>query len=329
MKFDAMKSLTLFITLFLCTAEAFAQNPNGWVQQGAKFYHTISGLTEGGYVRYYLDEEFEVNGKMLQRLKALKKNSFQAGPNPVENELVEVPGSRLFHTSNDTAYFANEQGNLRFAWHLNPQVGDVWDFGPYSLSTTQTEIHAYAIVTAVADVEIDGVMSKDITISTCIDAQGTPTPDSQDQTESYLWVFHEGIINTVFGPRTNFHYMGFYEISPLGTFCPSNFTNLTCFLSNSTPLVQMPGITSCTGGLANVENDEHLNFKLYPNPSSTSFTFTNPEQIKQIQLFDAQGRLQSASSVLPFNVRGMSAGMYWVRGETINGANFVEKLLVE
>ena len=185
-----MKNLINITLALLFAANLSAQNPNGWIQEGAEFYHVLNGSGDHGYARYYLDEEFEVNGLMLQRLKVEVQTKTQIGPDEfILNDLAELSWSRLFHTSNDTVYFANEDGDLRFAWHLNPVPGDVWDFGPYPLSSEENEMNVYAYVMNVQEVQIGGLSSKDITIVTCVDSIGTPTPYYPTQTESYLSVF--------------------------------------------------------------------------------------------------------------------------------------------
>lgn len=180
-----MKKLIISSLALLFAANLSAQNPNGWIQEGAELYHVLNGSGDHGYARYYLDEEFEVNGLMLQRLKVEVQTKTQIGPDEfILNDLVELSWSRLFHTSNDTVYFANEDGDLRFAWHLNPVPGDVWDFGPYPLSSEENEMNVYAYVMNVQEVQIGGLSSKDITIVTCVDSIGTPTPYYPTQTES-------------------------------------------------------------------------------------------------------------------------------------------------
>lgn len=325
-----MKNVLIFSISIILSASCFSQNPNGWIEEGAEFYHVINDGAEQGYARYYLTEEVEVNGKMLQRLNIEEKTRTTIGPNQyLENDLVELPWSRLFHTSNDSVYFANEQGELSFAWHLNPQVGDVWDFGQYALFSEEGTMNAFAIVTDVQDVIINGVPSKDITISSCIDLQGTPFPFFEDQTESHLWVFHQGKINTVFGPHSNFHYLGFYEISPNVIYCPSGFSSLACYRSSSVDLIHFLPSQSCTGGVASIENETNAQFQIYPNPASTSFTLTHPEQIKSIQIFDVQGRLQSSHTSVPIHIENLNAGVYWVHVESLDGTMRVEKLMTE
>jgi hypothetical protein len=326
-----MKTLTT-LSLILISTFSFSQNPNGWIQQGAQFYHAFQELvpnTANGYLRYYLDEEIEINGMMLQRMKGeIHAQDQVAAGQWVDNGLVPLSGSILFHTSNDSVYLSDEDGNLRFAWHLNPQVGDVWDFGPYSLFNSTGTMNAHAIVTLLENVTINGVASKDITVVPCIDVLGTPVPENQ--TESYMVGYHLlGKINTILGPYQNFPDMGFYEVSPQTSYCPTRFSNVTCFLSSEIDLYQLPGISSCTGNIAILENQNLVNYAFFHNPTSSTFTITNPEQINNLQIFDAQGRLQAQNVNLPFDVRGFSAGMYWVRCETLDGGVFVEKLVVE
>ena len=326
-----MKNLINTTLALLFAANLSAQNPNGWIEEGAEFYHQIQDMGSSGYARYFLDEEFEVNGIILQRLRVEEKTITQVGPNEfVENNLVQLPWSRLFHTSNDTVYFANESGELRFAWHLNPQVGDVWDFGAYPLFSEPSEmIHAYAKVTNIQEVTHGGLISTDITIETCLNIQGSPLPLVGEQFESYLWTFHQGKINTLFGLHSNFHYLGFYEISPTAIYCPSGFSSLACYRSATIDLTHFLPSQSCTGGVSSIENNHSINLSIYPNPATTSFTITHPEHIQSVQIYDIQGRLQLHSATLPFDVRSMTSGVYWVQIETLDGQVNMEKLVVD
>jgi hypothetical protein len=72
-----------------------------------------------------------------------------------------------------------------------------------------------------------------------------------------------------------------------------------------------------------------LDFTLYPNPASTTFSLTHPEHIQSIQIYDIQGRLQLRSKSLPVDVRSMKSGVYWVQIETLDGQVKIEKLVVE
>lgn len=326
-----MKKVFQTTIVLLFTANLIAQNPNGWIEDGAEFYHHIQDAGSSGYARYYLDEEFELNGLIFQRLKVEMKTKTLVGPNQyVENDLVQLPWSRLFHTSNDTVYFASENGNLGFAWHLNPQIGDVWDFGAFSLVTDPTQmIHAYAKVTDVQNVVVSGVPSKDITFETCLNIQGSPLPLQGEQFESYLWVYHQGKINTIFGPHNNFHYLGFFEVDPNAIYCPWSFSGLACYRSSAIDLTHFFESQSCTGGVVNLESIDMKDFAIYPNPASTTLNITNSELIKSIKIFDAQGRLQMYSALLPLNLSNISEGMYCVQIETLDGQVKMEKLVVE
>lgn len=89
----------------------------------------------------------------------------------------------------------------------------------------------------------------------------------------------------------------------------------------------------CSGSIVPVETaaleSNKIEFKLFPNPTSSSFNLTNSEFIQSIQILDAQGRLQMQSESLPMDVSKMAHGFYWVKIETLTGEVFTEKLVVE
>lgn len=82
-------------------------------------------------------------------------------------------------------------------------------------------------------------------------------------------------------------------------------------------------------GYANIENHEISASYIYPNPSSSFFTVSNPEQIKTIQIFDVQGKLMATSKQLPMNIEYFPPGIYSVHLETHEGQVIVERLLFE
>lgn len=324
--------LLLFALVSLIVKICQAQNPNGWIQSGAEFYHAYNLNHEDGYVRFYLSEEFEVNGKMLQRLSGEKKYRYQTGPNTwVEHPDIIPVASMLFHTSNDTVYYANAQGELRFAWHLNPQVGDVWNFGTHPLYSADTAIMAYGVVTEVTSVEIGGISTLNIRWSTCIDENGTLPPYFDELEESYLHGFHEGVINTLTGPRNNFFFQFFYEIAPMPgpIICFFQSSTLACYQSNATPLIHFLSSESCLNGVSEIEEQVITEIKIYPNPANNIFSVTHPEQVKQIQIVDAQGRIQLINNGFPCDISKFSPGVYVVIIENYAGTFSTEKLIVE
>ena len=294
-----------------------AQNPNGWIHEDADFYHSYNYNFESGYTRYYLAEEFEVDGKMLQRLNGEKKYRYLTGPDEwVENEAIIPIGSKLYHTSNDTVYFANANGDLRFAWHLNPQVGDIWDFGLYPLYSYDTSIHAYAIVVGIDTIEINGVESIDIRFGTCIDDQGTPMPDFLDQVESYIFCSYQGKINSIYGPYTNFAYMYFYEIAPDFVYCPPGFSNLTCYSSNDTDLIEWYPQQGCSNGVSSIQDYEAQNFLVYPNPAKEQVHFSGLAPNQNVVVYSNLGQVLftlQGTQTQTADVSHLAEGLYFYR----------------
>jgi hypothetical protein len=312
-----MKKSSIILTFLSMQLCVFAQTSNGWINQGAEFYHSYNDNNEYGYVRYYLSEEFEVNGRMLQRLNGEKKYRYLTGPDEwVENdEIIEIE-SKLFHTSNDTVYFANSNGDLRFAWHLNPQVGDIWDFGLYPLYSSDNSIHAYAIVESIDVIEINGVQSIDINITTCIDEQCLLLAGHEEPEDPYLFCFYQGKINSLYGPYTNFRFMGFYEINLEFNYCPSGFSNLTCYSSDDTDLIEWYPQQGCSNGVSSIQDYEAQTFTLFPNPAKEQIHFSGlaPNQnvvvysnLGQV-LFTVQGKQAKTA-----DVSHLAKGLYFYR----------------
>jgi hypothetical protein len=311
---------------------SLAQNPNGWIQTGAEFYHAYNLNHENGYVRFYLSEEFEVNGKMLQRLSGEKKYRYQTGPDSwVEHPQIIPVSSMLFHTSNDTVYYANEQGELRFAWHLNPQIGDVWNFGTHPLYSADTAITAYGIVTEITPVEIGGLSTFNIRWRSCIDENGTLPPYYEDLENSYLHAFHEGQINTLLGPINNFFFQFFYEIEPMpgAIICFFQSSILACYQSDATNLIHFLPSQSCTNNVVALENSEIFSLQIYPNPASTFVMINHVEQIKSYKIMDATGRLVLSGEEFPIQVDELPRSVYFVELDLVDGTSTKRKLILE
>jgi hypothetical protein len=327
-----MKKVLLASIFTLIIALSSAQNPNGWIQQGAETYHAYNLDHENGYVRFYLSEEFEINGKMLQRLSGEKKYRYQTGPDTwVEHPQIIPVTSMLYHTSNDTVYYANEQGELRFAWHMNPQVGDVWDFGLHGLFSADTLIRAYGVVIQVTPVNINGIETLDIRWRSCIDSLGTLPPDFQELQQPYLQGFHEGIINTLLGPRNNFFFQFFYEIAPMPgpIVCFFQSSALACYQSNDVDLIHFLSSQSCTNNVASIETLEITKFKVYPNPSSTTLMLDHPELVQSYAIFTPTGSIILKGSSFPINVLNWPSGAYFIRIDSIQGSSTIERFVVE
>jgi hypothetical protein len=325
------KSLLASIFAFIIVL-SFAQNPNGWIQTGAEFYHAYNLNHENGYVRFYLSEEFEINGKMLQRLSGEKKYRYQTGPDTwVEHPQIIPVTSMLYHTSNDTVYYANEQGDLRFAWHMSPQVGDVWDFGLHGLFSADTLIRAYGLVIQVTPININGIESLDVRWRSCIDSLGTLPPDFQELEQAYLQGFHEGIINTLLGPRNNFFFQFFYEIAPMPApiVCFFQSSALACYQSNDVDLIHFFASQSCTNNVSSIEALENRKFKLYPNPSSTSLMLDHLELVQSYAIFSSTGSIILEGNSFPINLLDLPSGVYFIRIDSIQGSSTIERFVVE
>ena len=317
---------TIYLSLaILFSANLSAQNPNGWIEEGAEWFYGTNVFGASSYIEAKYTGIETIDGIDFQKISSVQQWLYPQSGGGTSLGEVQNLSDRFFHTSNDSVYLRNEDGALQFVWHLNPQVGDVWDFGLQTDLQGENAMQAYALVTEVQTIEIAGVQTKNIKTTPCLDAQGT-LPSSGDvyYSSNFLQDF-----NLLFGP-TQFNFMGMFVYSAETTVIELLPTNLLCYHSETTPFYQVNNSTNCYNNvfLSN-EKLEVPEFTLYPNPTTTSFTITNPEQIKSVQIYDIQGRLQLRSESLPVDVRSMTSGVYWVQIETVDGQVKTEKLVVD
>jgi hypothetical protein len=323
-----MKTL-ITLALILLSTFSFSQNPNGWIEEGAEWHHNY-WVIQQGYVRHYLDGVETINDSIYQVVKSQHQLAYNQSNGDVVIGPITNGSEYKFYTSNDSVFIRKDNA-LQFVWHRNPQIGDIWDFGVQGADEDGNPINAYAIVQGFEPIEIAGIQTTDIIVAPCKDASGTLffTAPDEDIDGIYPYAMFVSRINTLVGPRNDFMYIGQFYTTQTIAVTSFYYDRILCYSSNATNLHLFPNAPDCNNGLLSTNEIMPIEMKLFPNPTSSTFTITNPEQIKNLQILDAQGRLQAQNANFPFDVRGFSAGLYWVRCETLDGGVFVEKLIVE
>jgi hypothetical protein len=82
-------------------------------------------------------------------------------------------------------------------------------------------------------------------------------------------------------------------------------------------------------GVAEMDYFENTNWVVYPNPSNTNFTIAHAESIREVQLFDLQGKYLKTCSSFPCSIDDLSAGTYELLIYPKNGQALSKKLVVE
>jgi len=322
-----MKKLIYLILAVLFANKLSAQNSNGWIEEGAEWHHRYFAVMNG-YVRHYLDGTETINDSIYRIVKSEFQVAYpQADESVIISDVAPGQSQYKFFTSGDSVFIRKEDA-LQFVWHRNPQVGDIWDFGPQITEGLTDPVHAYAIVQALEPIEIGGIPTLDIIAAPCKDDQGTLFfPGETDN--NYPYAMFVSRINTLVGPRHDFSYIGQFYTTQTIAITSFYYDRILCYSSDETNLHLFDSSPDCNNGILSTDPYEIKDFNIYPNPASTSFSLTNPEQIKSIQIFDAQGRLQMQSELLPVDVRSMTPGVYWVQIETVDGQVKMEKMVVE
>jgi hypothetical protein len=88
-------------------------------------------------------------------------------------------------------------------------------------------------------------------------------------------------------------------------------------------------------GPSAVSSIDNIELSVVPNPSYGAFTINCPSKIKNIQIFDLQGRLvnfksdqHAQNNELNIQISDVSKGVYFIVGHLENGTRFVSKALV-
>jgi hypothetical protein len=325
-----MEKIIVLILIALLSPVTFSQNPNGWIEEGAEWHHRYWAM-QTGYVRHYLDGTETINDTVYQVVRSQFQLAYNQPDGSVSVGSLTNGGTYHFFTSGDSV-FMRRNNALQFVWHRNPQIGDIWDFGVQGTDEDGNPIHAYAIVQGFEPIEIDGIPTTDIIVAPCKDDQGTLFSQGEqgegfDNIHPYAMFVSR--INTLVGPRHDFSYIGQFYTLQVIAITSFYYDRILCYSSDNTNLFVFPNEIDCNNGILSSSEFNVMKNVIFPNPASTSFTLTHPEQIKSIQIFDVQGRLQSSHTSVPIHIENLNAGVYWVHVESLDGTVRVEKLVTE
>jgi len=70
-------------------------------------------------------------------------------------------------------------------------------------------------------------------------------------------------------------------------------------------------------------------YSLYPNPATSVFTISNPENIESYSIHDLKGNLLMESSIFPCDISDFSKGIFFVKFQTKDNLFFHRKLILE
>src|SRR5690554_1634496 len=109
---------------------------------------------------------------------------------------------------------------------------------------------------------------------------------------------------------------------------------LTCSFSDNQEYFNHPNYQDCYVNITlGIENEEALNFKIYPNPVSSNLTIESDQKINgAITIYDVNGKLmksfKSDGNETKIDVSGWNDGVYFLNFE-VGGRKVVKKFLVE
>ena len=81
--------------------------------------------------------------------------------------------------------------------------------------------------------------------------------------------------------------------------------------------------------LSTNQNSLQPNISFSPNPTTSNITFS--QEIEDLEIFDLTGKKIKSfeNATTTFDVSGLEKGIYLLKGKTIEGSEFNEKLIKE
>lgn len=309
-----MKKLLILTLIISSQLSALSQTSNAWIQEGAEWHHKFLYLTKG-YMRHYLDDDINIDGINFQQVKGEDQHALSQPDGSHVLGTINPTIDILFFTSNDSVFVRKPNGALQFAWYLNPQVGDVWDFSEQYDELSETTLNAYAVVQSGVQVEINGVQTIDIFTTPCLDELGT-LPDENDV---YFTNVYAEQINSVFGPLKYFQNIGEYYLYP-NPFQSTGLygSELICYESNEMSFHQAPESIDCYDGIHSLSIDDldELQFLVFPNPAKEQIHFSGLAPNQHVVVYSSLGQIlfQIQGAISPTaDVRGLANGLYFYR----------------
>lgn len=305
----------IILTVFICLQlGSFAQTSNAWVQDGAEWHHKFLYFTKG-YMRYYLEGDIDIDGTIFQQVKGEEQHAHSQANGSYTLGTIDPTDDILFFTSNDSVFVRKSDGALQFAWYLNPQVGDVWDFGEQYDQQSETTLNAYAVVQSVEQVEINGIQTLEIFTTPCLDELGTlPSEDDTYFTNDYA---HH--INSVFGPVRFFAHSGSYFLCPFPCLILDFYgSELLCYESDVFPFYQVPGSVDCYDGIYSLSIDDlaQQRFVVYPNPAKEQIHFSGLAPNQNVVVYSNLGQVLftiQGTQTQTADVNHLAEGLYFYR----------------
>jgi hypothetical protein len=313
-----MKKALLILSLLMLSRIAGAQPVNAWIGAGTTWHYGIVYFMPNypiGFNRYYYSGDTAIAGRIFQVVEAEQQLSTTLNGVVTIGDTTALP-TRYFHTSNDTVYVLSQNNALQFAWHLNPNVGDVWDFGSHLMPLSNTYKHAYTQVDSIKQVVYNGQTLKEIYSHPAKDSLGTPIYGANPvpDTAVYWVVGHANCINNRFGPKYGFNWIDYLETNQFTDGLPAD--NLLCFEATNFPTVQVFG-NDCNNGIliANGAAPWETPFSVFPNPTEGLVHLAGWVRGDAIAVYNAIGQrvmLRTGDDLPVLDLSGLPSGLYSV-----------------
>lgn len=307
-----MKRISIVLFLCLFSEVIHAQPQNQWLKPGTSWHYGIWMFAFNypiGFQHYYYAGDTAVGGRIFQIVKGEEQLRTTLNGVSTVNDTTGL-ATRYFHTSNDTVYILRTNNTLQFAWHNNPVVGEVWDFGlqlnpAFAIPTYQ---HVYSQVDSVRTVTMGGITMKEIFSHAAQDSLGTPISFM----DPYQDVPHVARINTRFGPVTSFNLIDYYSLSTITDGPIGN--ELRCFEANDFPLLQVSG-SDCNNGIFSAVPvlEEQSFFAVFPNPTEGVVHTKCYTSGDAFCLYNSQGQqvmFEGGENLSSINLSGLPSGLY-------------------
>ncbi len=261
-----MKKLLLFIVLISLIQIGKAQH---WLQPGATYNYQEQNQSTIRYEQMNYIKDTLVQGRVCSYARNHIQTCYSFPCSPIYTI------DYFFNRQNDSVFMASN-GNWRFLFNLNPQLNDIWDYGPPASGTSPCTANNRTMVDSIKFDTINGFSIKKIFVHAMTGS-----------TYGY-----SGYITDRYGPANSF-----FDYKGLSVFCPPTnispwYYTLSCYSDSAfhTGISVCPSPFYFSASLSIFSNV--TGYRIYPNPANATLTIQlNKSTPFTVYIYNSIGQL--------------------------------------